>query len=202
MSRIHVPDVKIYKAANTKSTLDVTSMLTGQGVYSKNKHEEDVYKGRMVFAISEHGKDYEKAYITKTKLKPVLHHIMNHTFAKFYGIGFNNAGFHVYGGSNSDNGVRSRKFSIFFTERNQFVFQIEEGPGKADNKGAIKMIKAERRVQKFISYEEGLEFAHEVTDFIRTVEMVSMINGKPLYTILPLYQSHNEQEQNNQEQYA
>lgn len=186
---INIPNVKIFKAANDKSTLDITSMLTGDNVYTRNKYNEEVYKGRIIIAIAEHHdkkKDYEKAYITKTKIKPILHHIINHTFPKFYGTGINyNVGFHDYGGSKTENGIRGRKFSIFFTDRKQYCFQIEEGPAVEGNNGVIKMTNVERRVQKYLGYEEALEMAHELKDYIQQVELLSAINGKPLYTLLP-----------------
>ncbi|ADC52170.1 hypothetical protein BpOF4_20874 (plasmid) [Alkalihalophilus pseudofirmus OF4] len=179
-------EVKIYKSANKKSTLDVTSMLSGSKMYNKNKHEEFTYKGKIIIGITEHGKDYEKAYLSKGRAKVILSEMLNHTFSKRYGVGFSrDNGVHIHGGSVKDGKVRGRILSIFYTDRNQYVFQIEEGPAEKTETGAFKLKKKERKVQKFLSLDEALEMAHEVKDYIGHEEMVNHLRGAPLYDILP-----------------
>ncbi|MCM3716256.1 hypothetical protein M3202_19620 [Alkalihalobacillus oceani] len=170
--------IKIYKHVTKKSAFDITTSL----FHFTQKPNEDVYKGKVIFSVTEmssSGSDskYAKAYIDKSKIKPMLHAIINHNFSRVYGDGFK-----VYGGSKKNGDIIARCCTITFTDRNQFKIQIDEGKGSMSNTGAIKMIKRVKSVTTYMSYEEGLIMAHEVKDFINQAEICAMSKGKPLYT--------------------
>ncbi|MFC3882010.1 hypothetical protein ACFOU2_00090 [Bacillus songklensis] len=183
-------ELKIYKAVNQKSTMDVKSLLTGDKVYKKSPDgSEYTYNGRLLITITEHGKTSARAYIEKKKIKPILYAIMNHTFHQRYGIGISmNTGFEDWGRSVKDGIERGRRLKIFFTEYQQYMFQIEEGPVETTIKGGNKFKHLERKVQKYLSRDESLEFAHEVYDYIQNEEIKGLLNGRPLYTVIPRYE--------------
>lgn len=187
-------NVKIYKTATQKSIMDVLSALH---YHKENKNQELVYKGNIVFVINEYGssKKTEKAYVSKTGAKVAFWSIMNHTFHNLF-----KEGFREYGGSVADGQVRSRIFSIKLNDKKRFVFQIDEGVGKRESNGSIKMVKVEKTVQNHVSYEEAQKMAHEVYSYISQEEMMAMINGKPLYTILPVRNANNTVQQETPQQ--
>jgi len=113
-------------------------------------------------------------------IKPVLHLLIHHQFPRFY----KGKGFESYGGSMKDGKPQARVFRIQYTDRNQFRFSIEEGDGQKTQTGGYKMINQHSKVETFLSYEEGLRMAHELYDYIHQAEMVAMMNGKPLYTVM------------------
>ena len=168
--------VKIFKTATNMSILDVTSALN---YYTRNKNEE-VYKGSVVFTINEYGRSKEnlRAFVSKTTIKMVLNLIIQNNFYNFYPNGFREFGGTAYK-------KEARTFSIRFDpQSNRFIFQIDYGIGEVMNTGAIKMVKREKSVQSYLSYEETLKMANEVLDFIRHAELTAMMNGKPLNTIM------------------
>jgi len=170
--------IKIFKSATTKSILDVRS---GLNYYKMNKSNEEVYKGNIIFTINEYGHSGEQAqaFIPKETAKMVLDTIKQHYFPRIYPNGFVN-----YGGTPSTK--RARVFSLRYdSEKHRYVFQIDEGIGQVTKNGAVKMTKKEKTVMSFVSYEDTLKLAHEVSDFILQAEIVAMLNGKPLYTIMP-----------------
>lgn len=173
-------NIKVFKSANNKSILDVTASLDYHKLNNKN---EEVYKGKVIFSITEIGKNkYLKAFVDKSKAKILTNSIVNHTFGEKVFKG----GFTDFGGTfNSDpEKVRSRIFKINLTERGQFVFNIDEGKGKIGDTGSIQMVgKPEISVSRYVPYEEALQMAHEVHDYIRDQEMLALIKGKPLFTI-------------------
>ena len=179
-----MPDVrsKIFKSANNKSIMDVTSALLN---FDQNKFGENVYKGKVVFSITVLGNNggYGKAFVSKHQIKPMLDMIKTHHFHRFYG----EKGFTVYGGSMKDGKVTARIFSIRFTDRQQFHFKISEGEGAKTGTGGFKMVKPNLNVEKYLSYEEGLQMAHEISDYIHQAEMRAMIAGQPLYTEMPVF---------------
>lgn len=187
-------NVKIYKTATTKSIMDVLGALH---YHKENKNQELVYKGNIVFVINEYGssKKNEKAYVSKAGAKVAFWSIMNHTFHTLF-----KDGFREYGGSVANGQVRSRIFSMKLDDKKRFVFQIDEGAGKREANGSIKMAKVEKTVQSYVSYEEAQKMAHEVYSYISQEEMIAMMNGKPLYTILPVRSATGTEQQETQQQ--
>lgn len=172
--------VKVFKSANDKSILDVTAALD---FHKENNKGEDVYKGKVIFSITDIQKNsYLKAFVDKSKVKVLAQSIIDHTFnAKVFKGGFTD-----FGGtfSSDPTKVRSRVLKINLTDRGQFVFNIDEGKGTLADKGAIKMTgKPEVSVTRYVPYEEALQMAHEVYDYIRDQEMLALMKGKPLFTI-------------------
>lgn len=173
-------NVKIFKSANDKSILDVTAALD---FHKANNKGEDVYKGKVIFSITDISKNsYLKAFVDKSKAKVLTQSIIDHTFNnKVFKGGFTDFGGTV---SSDPSKVRSRILKISLTERGQFVFNIDEGKGTLADKGAIKMVgKPEVSVTRYVPYEEALQMAHEVYDYIRDQEMLALMKGKPLFTI-------------------
>lgn len=179
--------VKIFKHATQKSILDVRSGLN----YYQIKNNEEVYKGSIIFTINEYGHSGEQAqaFVPKATAKMVLGTIIQHHFPRIYPDGFVN-----YGGTPSTR--RARIFTLRYDrEKHRYIFQIDEGIGEVIKNGAIKMVKKEKTVMSFVSYEDTLKLAHEVLDFIRQAEIVAMMNGKPLYTIMPSFQTVREKQE-------
>lgn len=173
-------NVKIFKSANNKSILDVTAALD---FHKANNKGEDVYKGKVIFSITEiDSKKYLKAFVDKAKIKVLAQSIIDHTFNnKVFKGGFTDFGGTV---SSDPNKIRSRILKISLTDRGQFVINIDEGKGTLADKGAIKMAgKPEISVTRYVPYEEALQMAHEIYDYIRDQEMLAMMKGKPLFTI-------------------
>lgn len=173
-------NVKIFKSANDKSILDVTAALD---FHKANNKGEDVYKGKVIFSITDITKNsYLKAFVDKSKVKVLAQSIIDHTFnTKVFKGGFTDFGGTV---SSDPSKLRSRILKISLTDRGQFVFNIDEGKGTLADKGAIKMVgKPEVSVTRYVPYEEALQMAHEVYDYIRDQEMLALMKGKPLFTI-------------------
>lgn len=172
-------NVKIYKSATQKSIMDITSALD----YHKEKQNGELeFKGKLVFAITEMGAQskYEKAFVSKSGAKALFHSMVNGKFQDVY-----QNGFAEYGGSRTQDGIRARVFSVKMSQKKQFIFQIDEGAGKLGANGSIQMAQKQTTVQTYVAFEEALKLAHEVYDFIREAEMVSMMKGKPYFTIVP-----------------
>lgn len=170
--------IKIFKSATNKSILDVQSALD---YYTTNKNNEEVYKGNIVFTINEYGQSGKQlqAFVQKATTKMVLNAIKNHNFPRLFPNGFAD-----YGGTIATK--RARIFKINFdAQKSRYIFQIDEGVGAPMRNGAIRMAKREQSVMTFITYQNTLELAHEVLDFIKQAEIMAMFNGKPLYTIMP-----------------
>lgn len=174
-------NIKVFKSANNKSILDITTSLN---YHVENRQNEEVYKGKVIFSITEiDSKKYLKAFVNKGTVKVLAQSIMNHTFGKEVYQG----GFVDYGGTpNKDSAkIRSRILKIKTTDRAQFEFKIEEGKGKIGEKGGIEMIgKPEMTVVRYVPMEECYVMAHEIYDFIRDQEMLAFLRGKPLNTIM------------------
>jgi len=174
-------NIKIAKTATQRSIMDVTASLDYR---KKNSKNEDVYKGSIIFSVTEvqSGK-YEKAWVSKAKTKMLLHSMINHQFENVFGPN----GFTDYGGSTKPT-PRARILNIKMSPKKQFIFTISEGPGRLGENGSIQMAgKPEKSVQTYIAYQDGLQMAHEVYDYIRDEETKAMVNGKPLYTIMPAF---------------
>ncbi|RKL64961.1 hypothetical protein CR203_23420 [Salipaludibacillus neizhouensis] len=169
---------KIYKSVTPRSIMDVTAALD----HFQHKNGEELYKGKIVFAITVMGQSsqYSKAYVNKKDIKPMLHLLINHKFPQFY----KDTGFESYGGSMKDGKPQSRVFRIKYTDRKQFNFIIEEGEGQKTQIGGFKMTKRQSMVETFLSYEEALKMAHELYDYIHQAELAAMLRGKPLYTVM------------------
>lgn len=173
-----VLQIKIFKSATKKSILDVRS---GLNFYKTNKHNEEEYKGKIIFTINEYGqsKEQAQAYVSKATTKMALNLIVQHHFPRFFPNGF-----YSYGGTAATK--RARVFFIKYdSTKKRYIFQIEEGTGTLTQTGAMKMSNKEKRVMTFLTYEDTLQLAHEVLDFISQAEMAAMFKGKPLYTIAP-----------------
>jgi len=172
-------NVKIAKTATQKSIMDVTASLDYRKVNAKN---EDVYKGSVIFSITEmQSGNYERAWVSKAKAKMLMHAMVNHDFEQVFGAN----GFTDYGGTVGPN-PRARILNVKMSPKKQFIFTINEGPGKVGENGSIQMAgKPEKTVQTYIAFHEGLQLAHEVYDYIRDEETKAMIAGKPLYTVMP-----------------
>lgn len=182
-------NVKIAKTATQRSIMDVTASLDYR---KKNSKNEDVYKGSIIFSVTEvqSGK-YEKAWVSKAKTKMLLHAMINHQFENVFGSN----GFTDYGGSTKPT-PRARILNIKMSPKKQFIFTISEGPGRLGENGSIQMAgKPEKSVQTYIAYHEGLQMAHEVYDYIRDEETKAMVNGKPLYTIMPAFSGNSAAQQ-------
>jgi len=173
-------NVKIFKSANNKSILDVTASLD---FHKQNNKGENVYKGKVIFSITDIGKkNYLKAFVDKAKVKVLVQSIMDHTFNdKVFKGGFTDFGGTV---SSDPSKIRSRILKISLSDRGQYVFNIDEGKGKVGDTGNIQMIgKPEMSVTRYIPYEEALQMAHEVYDYIRDQELAALLKGKPLFTL-------------------
>src|SRR5690625_3244844 len=183
--------IKIFKSATPKSIMDVRSGLN----YYQKKDTEEVYKGSVMFTINEYGQseDELRAYLPKATAKMVLNAIKTHMFPRMFPNGFRQ-----YGGTASTK--KARVFGINYDPNGKrYTFMIEEGQGQVMKTGAIKMTKKEKSVMTFVSYNDTLELAHEVLDFIGQAELVAMMNKKPLYTIMTYNQNKNNFQQQNQQ---
>lgn len=187
-------NVKIAKVANNQSLMDASPNLWFHR--DKDKNNEEVYKGSVAFAITEvKNNRYGKAYLDKATSKLVMKSIIDRTF---FGI-FGEEGFKQFGGTKSgENGCRSRLFKIKVGKNKknepQYIFSIEEGPGKVTNTGAIAPAgKPDSNVSTYIHHIDAMKFAHEIYDYIRDVELVAQQEGKPLHTIT--YHSHGNSQQ-------
>lgn len=174
-------NIKVFKTANDYSIMDITASLN---FHKPNTKNEEVYKGKIILSITDRKKsNYLKFFIDKAKAKVLMKSIIDHTFnEKVYSGGFSDFG----GTGNRDpQKIKARTLRIDLTERRQYKFSIYEGKGKVDKeKGKYTMIgEALKTVERYVPYEEALEMAHEVYDYIRDQEMKALINGKPLYTI-------------------
>lgn len=175
----------LYRHVNKRSAMDVSQALN----YFVEKKNNNEYKGKIIFSITEMGikgknSTYQKAFVDKATIKPVLHAIATHTFPRVFSQGFT-----VYGGSVIEGQPRARVFKIRYQQqgegeqsRRQYVFSIDEGIGRKTATGAIQLVQKESSVQAYVGYEEALKMAHEVADFIQHAEIAAMLNGKPLYT--------------------
>lgn len=174
-------NIKIYKSANDFSIMDITASLNYHKLNNRNENE---YKGKIILSITDRKKgSYIKFFLDKAKSKVLMSSIMNHTFNnKMFAGGFSDFG---GTGHQDPNKIKARTLRISLTERNQYKFTIHEGKGKVDAKnGRFKMVgEPIKTVERYIPYEEALEMAHEVYDYIRDQEMKALINGKPLYTL-------------------
>lgn len=179
-------NIKIYKSATKVSIMDVNSALD----YHKEKNNEVSYRGNIVFVINEYGKSKNQlqAFLPKATAKMIFHTIQTGMF-----MGMFPNGYKKYGGSPKTK--RARVLTVQFDpQRNRYMFQIEEGQGQTIKNGAMKMVKRDKSVQTYVSLEDTLEMAIEVTDFIRHEELISLINNEPLYS----YSTYQNQGNNNQ----
>ncbi|GAB6453684.1 MULTISPECIES: hypothetical protein [Bacillus cereus group] len=183
--------VKIYKTATKMSIMDIMDALD---FHRKNDKNEVVYRGNLQFIINEYGssKNQETAYLTKAGAKQLFYAIVNHHFPKIYANGYSE-----YGGSNKNGVVRSRILSVDYEqEKHRFKFQIDEGPGRMDGNGSIKMIKKEKSVRTYVAYDDAIKMGHEVLDYIKQAEFAAIMRGKPFYTLIPDYRNNRKQDGN------
>lgn len=181
---------KIFKTATKMSIMDINDALD---YHRKNEKNELVYRGNLQFVINEYGSsgNQEIAYLTKSGAKQLFYSIVNHHFPSIYA----EKGFSEYGGSNKNGVTRSRIFSVEYEkEKKRYKFQIDEGPGRMDGNGSIKMIKKEKSVRTYVSYEDALKMGHEVLDYIKQAELAAFIKGKPYYTLVPDFRNNRSQE--------
>src|SRR5699024_1206191 len=148
--------VKIFKSATNKSIIDIKSMLN----YYQTKGDEEIYKGKISLTINEYGgsKEQLSAFIDKATMKMILSFIIDHNFPKMFPNGFTD-----YGGTMQTK--RARNLYIKYDEdKKRYVFKIDEGQGKVIGAGAIQMVKKEKTVMTFLTYEDAIKMAHEVLD--------------------------------------
>lgn len=181
-------NIKISKKATKKSIMDVTSSLE---YWKENQKGEEIYKGSLIFSITEmENKKYEKAWVSKEKTKVLMKSIIDLNFEKIFGP----EGFTDYGGT-AGKKPRARILNVKLSPKKQYIFTITEGPGKIGLNGSIQMMgKPEKIVQTYITFNEALQMANEVYDFIRDSELKAMISGKPLYTTMPSMSENNQKE--------
>ena len=166
--------IQIFKSATNVSILDIQSALH----YHKRKNNNMIYKGNIIFIINEYGKSeiQLQAFLSKATTKMIMHSILNYSFPQLFPNGFKS-----YGGTISTG--RARVLTINFEpDKQRFMFQIEEGQGVPTGAGGIKMSKREASVRTYISLLDALEMAHEVLDFIRHQELISLMKDEPLYS--------------------
>jgi len=183
--------VKVYKTATKMSIMDIIDALD---YHRKNDKNEVVYRGNLQFVINEYGssKNQETAYLTKAGAKQLFYAIVNHHFPKIYANGFSE-----YGGSNKNGVVRSRILTVEYEQpKHRFKFQIDEGPGRMDDNGSIKMVKKEKSVRTYVSYDDGIKMGHEVLDYIKQAEIAAIMRGKPFYTLIPDFRSNKRHDEN------
>lgn len=180
-----IKKIQIYKSATKVSLLDVQPALS----YHKRNKDNMIYKGNIIFIIKEYattGKQLQ-AFLSKATTKMIMNTIINYSFPQLFSNGFKS-----YGGTISTG--RARILTINFeVDKQRFMFQIEEGRGVPVNSGGIKMAKREVSVVTYVSLLDTLEMAHEVLDFIRHQELISLMNDKPLYS----YYEPQQQKMNN-----
>jgi hypothetical protein len=177
------PHVKNFKSANNKSTLDVSSALH---YWKENAKGEKVYKGSMIFGITEHEKGkkskFLQAFLPKDKVKVLMAAIMEGRFSKD-----NNGSFINYGMKNEKelkHSLRSRVLKINLSQKGQYVFTIDDSPGKEGKTGNIMPAgDVEKSVTRYVPQEEAIRMAREVLDYIRDQELIGQLRGKPLQTI-------------------
>lgn len=177
-------NIKIAKVANMQSLMDASPNLWYHK--EKDKNGEEVYRGSVVFAITEiKSKKYGKAYLDKPTTKLVMRAIIDQTFSSIFG----DTGLANYGGTKkSEKGCRSRVLTIKMGKNkkneDQYIFTIKEGPGKLTSTGGIAPNgPAETTATTYVHYQEAMKFAHEIYDYIRDVELMAQQEGKPLVTI-------------------
>ena len=169
--------LKIYKFANKMSIVDVLSALN---YHKENNNGDLIYKGNIAILINEYGSSgkISTGYIRKENAKVLFWSIMNNMFERDFPDGFIE-----YGGSRKNNIVRARTITVK-KKNNKYEIAISDGPGKITKTGAYQFIKQEIYVHSLIDETEAKKMAHEVYSFIQQTEMLSFMNGKPLYTIL------------------
>lgn len=166
--------VKIFKTATHVSIMDINSAL----YYHREKNNEMIYKGNIVFVINEYGKSRNQlqAFLPKSTTKMVFDLIKTGMFMNLFPNGYKK-----YGGSPKT--IRARVLTIQFEpQRLRYMFQIQEGQGQVIKNGAMKMMKRDQSVQTYVGLEDTLEMALEVIDFIRHEELISLMNNNPLYS--------------------
>ena len=176
-----LPGIKIFKSANKMSTLHIESALK---YWKENNKGEHVYKGNMIFSITEHpeGKKrkYLQAFLSKDKAKSIMKAIINGNFSTLYPNGYKS-----YGKRNDKemaHSLRARYFQI--NESNgDYTFKIDDSPGKEEGKGNVKSVgPVENTVYRKVPKDEIIRMAHEVYDFIRDQELIAQLKGEPLQT--------------------
>lgn len=174
--------VRIYKYATQSSIVDVSPALN---YYKTNKYNEEEYKGSIQFVIHQYTREKQaRSYLPKATAKMIMNSIIQHNFPRLFTNGFTN-----YGGSPQKR--IARIFNIRFdSEQKKYILKIDEGDGKITDNGAIQMVKKNVSVVAYIPYDEMLKIAYETIDFINHAELVAMMKGKPLYTIVPEYQQN------------
>lgn len=169
-------NIKIFKAATNVSLIDVGSALH----YYQKKENEIVYKGSLVLTINEYGRSKVQlqAFLPKSTAKMIFELIKNNGFHQLFPQGYRK-----YGGSAKT--MKARVLTIQYEpDKMRYKFQIEEGQGQIIKNGAMKMVQRDKVVQTYVSLFDTLEMAHEVLDFIRHQELLSLMNGngEPLYS--------------------
>ncbi|QST02335.1 hypothetical protein IMZ31_23065 (plasmid) [Pontibacillus sp. ALD_SL1] len=179
------PFLKIYKSSNDKSTLHVSPSLH---YWEENTKKEHVYKGSVVFSITEHFENKKTAFlqffIKKETAKVLLTAILNRNFKDIYGDSYEDYGMKY--DKNEKHPLRRRVLKIKMTNRNQYLISIDDSPGVRGKNGKIDAAgKSEKSVSRYIPEHEAMELAHEVYDYIRDQELIGAVKGLPLITYTP-----------------
>lgn len=192
---------KIFLNATKRSIMDITSNLFyhEEKINPSGRVTEEIYKGNLIFSITEKGQDgkvawengrkkYLSTFMTKETAKMVFDSIANDRFLERFGDGGikYNGGFDTH--SNGQLRVKTTKLvPVLHTEKNQlthYAFLIEEGNGKREQNVVVMDGPSDVSAKHWIPYTEALKMALEVLDYIRAEEVKAMIQGKPLSTIM------------------
>ncbi|PGK52532.1 hypothetical protein CN918_32625 [Priestia megaterium] len=192
-------NVKIYLYQNKKSTIDIQSSLN----YHEEKERngiviEDVYKGKLVWSITEKGnngkvifeegrKKYLKALMDKSTAKILFHSILNDIFIGRFGV----KGMSIYGGTEHKEDIVLNKTISVKTILNEesdtiayYIVSILEEESVAKSESSKNTTQDKFIVQSWLTYEEALKMSIEALHFIQTEEIKYALEGKPLYTIM------------------
>lgn len=187
--------LKIFKTATQVSIMDVTSALD----YHIEKDSEMSYRGSIAFLINEYGRSKItlQSFIPKSKCKMLFSSIIDGSFASIFPI---DRGFEEYGGSAKKRIARTIRVTFELNQhdfsKSRYVFQIDEGEGTVGRNGQISMKKRERSVRTYVNIYQAIEMAHEIIDYIKHEELISLMNDKPLYTWIT-YQNNQSDDQHN-----
>lgn len=182
--------LKIFKTATQVSIMDVEPTLD----YHKEKNNEMSYRGSISFLINEYGgsKESIRTYLPKSKCKMICNMIIDGSFANMFPP---KEGFVEYGGSAVKKLARTLRITFELNQsafaKSRYVFQIDEGEAVIGKNGQISMKKRLRSVRTYVNIYQAIEMAHEIIDYIRHEELISLINDKPLYT-WNTYQANNQ----------
>jgi len=193
-------NIKIFLSITKKSAIDVSASLHKyeEKRNMEGKVVEEVYRGKIIFSITQKGNDgkatymngrkrYLNGFMDKSTAKVIFKSIADDTFVTKFGKG----GIQDFGGSETEDGqLRARILTItpHINEENRlthYIFEIQEGRGEKNRLGIGAKIsgKPDVTAKSWVSYIEAQKMAVELLDYIQAQEIVSTFNGKPLHTI-------------------